>query len=135
MIATHVRVRPSTIHGYGTFIVLRAKKGQSFFSAGVPYPNLPHGGPAPIDDTYCLVDDRGQLLDLVDEARWINHSCDPNLSVSVDVEEGIATFTALRDIVPGEELSYDYSYERELPEAKLVCRCASPRCRGTMAEQ
>ena len=45
----------------------------------------------------------------------------------------------MRDIEPGEELSYDYALEIDEPitrkSRKLYeCFCGSPDCRGTMLE-
>ena len=37
---------------------------------------------------------------------------------------------ALRRILPGEELLYDYSFSPE--EAPVVCKCKSANCRGTI---
>lgn len=71
------------------------------------------------------------------DARFINHSCDPNCEA---VEEGGRIFIyAMRDIRPGEELTYDYAYARdkdttEEDEALYVCRCGAANCRGTILE-
>src|SRR6476620_1702007 len=43
------------------------------------------------------------------DARFINHSCAPNCE-AVDERKRIY-IEAIRDIVPGEELTYDYQYE------------------------
>ncbi|MFN8582995.1 MAG: SET domain-containing protein-lysine N-methyltransferase [Gemmatimonadaceae bacterium] len=69
------------------------------------------------------------------EARFINHSCDPNCDAVV--EDGRIWIESIRDIKPGEELAYDYDYrleERHSPAAKrrYPCNCRSPRCRGTI---
>ena len=69
------------------------------------------------------------------EARWINHGCDPNCE-TID-EDGRIFVYALRDIEPGEELLYDYALEIDDPitpaSRKLYeCLCGSPQCRGTM---
>lgn len=70
------------------------------------------------------------------EARFINHCCDPNCE-AVD-ENGRIFIQALRDIAPGEELFYDYGYElgsdKLTPELKKIypCHCGSPNCRGTI---
>jgi hypothetical protein len=69
------------------------------------------------------------------DARFINHSCDPNCE-AVIVNNRIY-IEALREILPGEELSYDYAYERdadaEKDEEKLyVCHCGAKNCRGTI---
>ena len=68
-------------------------------------------------------------------ARWINHSCRPNCE-AVD-DEGRIYIDAIRDIRPGEELTYDYNLildEPHTPVAKKAhpCHCGAPRCRGTL---
>ena len=53
--------------------------------------------------------DNGDVIDAAvggNEARWINHSCDPNCET---FEEGDRIFVhALRGLQPGDELFYDY---------------------------
>jgi SET domain-containing protein len=72
------------------------------------------------------------------DARFINHSCDPNCEA---VEEDDRIFIeALRDIERGEELVYDYAYEREgrmRPEWKRLyaCRCGAKKCRGMILKR
>ena len=70
------------------------------------------------------------------DARFINHSCDPNCDAVVDDVDRIWIET-IRDVEPGEELAYDYAFvlkERHTPAAKrrFPCNCGSVRCRGTM---
>lgn len=68
-------------------------------------------------------------------ARWINHSCDPNCDT---FEENKRIFVrAIRDIRPGEELTYDYAIEAGEPltralKARWPCWCGAKRCRGTV---
>ena len=69
------------------------------------------------------------------EARFINHSCDPNCDAVI--EDGRIWIEAIRDIRPGEELAYDYAYileERHTPAAKrrFPCHCGAASCRGTI---
>jgi SET domain-containing protein len=69
------------------------------------------------------------------EARFINHSCAPNCE-AVD-EKSRIYIEAIRDIAPGEELTYDYAYERDGTEDEewekvYMCRCGAPTCRGTI---
>lgn len=71
------------------------------------------------------------------DARFINHSCDPNCEV--EIEDDRVFIYALRDIAPGEELTYDYSLDVEeepTPELRQVfaCRCGAATCRGTMLD-
>lgn len=69
------------------------------------------------------------------EARFINHSCDPNCEA---VDYGGRIFIeALRDIAPGEELFYDYGYELDEPltpalKRQYPCYCGAENCRGTI---
>lgn len=68
-------------------------------------------------------------------ARWINHSCAPNCEArEID---GRVFVHALRDLLPGEELFYDYHLSldgRHTARLKreYACRCGAPQCRGTM---
>ena len=63
------------------------------------------------------------------DARWINHSCDPNYET---VEEDDRVFIdAIRDIYPGEELLYDYHMELDKP----ITESARKRTRATAAPQ
>ena len=69
------------------------------------------------------------------DARWINHSCDPNCDAVIENER--LWIETIRDVKPGEELAYDYAYEleeRHSPAAKrrYPCRCGSSKCRGTI---
>jgi SET domain-containing protein len=61
-------------------------------------------------------------------ARFINHSCAPNCEAEIDPEQHI-WIVALRDIQPGEELTFNYNYDlveyREHP-----CQCGTPACVG-----
>jgi SET domain-containing protein len=61
-------------------------------------------------------------------AERINHSCDPNL-VSRLIRGHILLFSRRR-IRAGEELTLDYRLHPKGP--KVVCRCGSPKCRGTI---
>jgi SET domain-containing protein len=61
-------------------------------------------------------------------AERINHSCDPNLKPRI-IRGHILLFSR-RAISVGEELTYDYYYRRQAP--RTICRCHSPKCRGTI---
>ena len=69
------------------------------------------------------------------DARFINHSCQPNCET--EVADGGIWIRAIRNIQPGVELTYDYSLEIERrPSRKrrdeYACRCGATTCRGTM---
>eukprot|EP00970_Alexandrium_tamarense_P002889 scaffold417_cov184-Alexandrium_tamarense.AAC.18 len=67
-------------------------------------------------------------------ARYINHSCEPNCAVHRWKVRGIirAGVFALREILEGEELSFDYQWDRKRGRAATKCYCGSDKCRGTL---
>jgi len=71
------------------------------------------------------------------DARFINHSCEPNCEVAI-VRRRVFV-EALRDIAAGEEIFYDYWYMTDdaysLEDLCRIypCRCGAPGCRGTLA--
>ena len=60
-------------------------------------------------------------------ARFINHSCSPNCES--EMRDGHILISALRDIAPGEELTFNYGYDME-DYQEHPCRCGSPTCVG-----
>lgn len=54
------------------------------------------------------------------------HSCEPNMRCDMRT----LTFTALRDIQPGEYLTMDYETTEEVLFREFYCGCGSPLCRG-----
>jgi len=69
------------------------------------------------------------------DARFFNHSCDPNCQSRI--VRGRVYLETIRDIEPGEELTYDYEIPREgesdeVAREKYPCFCGATRCRGTL---
>ncbi|MEZ5360219.1 MAG: SET domain-containing protein [Candidatus Zixiibacteriota bacterium] len=69
------------------------------------------------------------------DARFINHSCDPNCEAVC--EDGRIFIYALKNIQPGVELTFDYSYEVDEPITDELlryyqCRCQAVNCRNTI---
>jgi hypothetical protein len=86
------------------------------------------------DDKYSLILAPGIFFDMVDQTRWVNHSCEPNVVVEAGVTRqgnGWAQLQALRTIEPGEELFYDYALP---PELKERCHCGARTCRGWIVD-
>lgn len=71
-------------------------------------------------------------------SRFFNHSCDPNLLLHpVRIESVVPSlaFFARRDILSGEEITFDYSggSGNKIPSdefKKIPCRCYSMNCKG-----
>jgi hypothetical protein len=59
-------------------------------------------------------------------ARFANHSCDPNCES--DVIRGRIWIIAMKDILPGEEVTYDYNFDFD--DEPVRCRCGAAKCRG-----
>ncbi|XP_051948571.1 histone-lysine N-methyltransferase ASH1L-like [Xyrauchen texanus] len=84
---------------------------------------------------YCLNLDSGMVIDsyrMGNEARFINHSCEPNCEMqkwSVNGVYRIGLF-ALKDMNSGTELTYDYNFHSFNTEEQQVCKCGSEACRG-----
>jgi uncharacterized protein len=69
------------------------------------------------------------------DARFINHSCDPNCDTVIENER--VFIESVRDIEPGEELGYEYGLTWESTDDReelqnYACRCGAASCRGTM---
>ncbi|TNN20689.1 Histone-lysine N-methyltransferase SETD1 isoform 2 [Schistosoma japonicum] len=65
-------------------------------------------------------------------ARFINHSCQPNCYakiIMVESKKKIVIYSK-RDINVMEEITYDYKFPYE--EEKIPCQCGSSSCRGTL---
>ncbi|HZQ10041.1 MAG TPA: SET domain-containing protein-lysine N-methyltransferase [Anaerolineae bacterium] len=58
-------------------------------------------------------------------ADYVNHSCDPNAGLS-----GQIVLVAMRDIAPGEEITFDYAMSDVTDYDEFQCDCGAPNCRG-----
>jgi uncharacterized protein len=136
-----IEVRESTVHGRGVYAAQFISKGKCIieytgervsWEAAPDDPHDPH--------TFNFGLENGDVINPIiggNEARWINHSCDPNCEA---VEEDDRVFIyAMCNIQPGEELLYDYHMELDEPiteasKRKFACHCGASNCRGTMIE-
>ena len=64
------------------------------------------------------------FLDPAEPFVFANHSCEPNLGTSGELD-----FIALRPIAPGEELTFDYSLASDERPWTMACACGVPGCR------
>jgi uncharacterized protein len=129
-IDSKIRVFRSPIHGYGV-IALQDFEPHDVVAdvEGVLYREAEIK-----DDTYCLWVDDDFYLDMVDQTRWINHSCDPNSEIEADLDGqggAWARIVATRPIRAGEEITYDYGFPQELAEP---CSCGTPKCSGWIVD-
>ena len=64
-----------------------------------------------------------QDLDHIDDSELFNHSCNPNCGM-----RGQIALVAMRDIFPGEELTFDYAMA-ETYDQIFLCECGAHNCR------
>ncbi len=127
--ATGLRVIRSSIHGYGVVAT------REFFEDDVlTEVDGVHVGQVELDDDrYLLWLQDDDYLDITDQTRWINHSCDPNVWIDGGMRGGQpwAKVIALRPIRVGEELTFDYAYAMESIEP---CACGAASCKGWIVD-
>ena len=137
-------IRPSPIHGTGAFATRRIRKGTRLIEyAGERLTPSEADERYPDDDgaeqhTFLFAIDDDVVIDAGvngNDARWINHSCDPNCDAVVD--GGRIWIETIRAIAAGEELAYDYALALEEPhtpeaERRFPCHCGAASCRGTL---
>ena len=135
-------VRTSKIHGRGVFAKRPIRKGTQVIEYTGPIittkeadkvgEQLDNGHSHTmlfsIDENRVINGNKGG------DARYINHSCDPNCEA---VQDGDRIFIeALRAIKAGEEITYDYHLQvdgkiTDKVKKEYACFCGSPKCRGT----
>jgi SET domain-containing protein len=140
----YFELRPSPIQGTGVFATRDIRKGTriveylgeriSWRTADKRYDDGKMGR----HHTFLFTVDEKTCIDGAvkgNDARFINHSCDGNCETINDRKRIFVE--ARRNIARGEELTYDYAYERtpeHTPEdeALYVCRCGAATCRGSI---
>lgn len=139
-------VRHSPIHGYGVFALRKIRKGTrviEYIGERISHDvaDTRYEDKDPNDNhTFLFTVDKRTVIDggvEGNEARFINHGCDPNCE-SATVKRRVY-IGAIKTILPGEELAYDYSIQRDdddEPDVDEVfaCRCGAVACRGSMLE-
>jgi uncharacterized protein len=145
--------RLSPIHGNGVFADEAIRKGDRI----VRYKGKVRTH-AQVDEAYGELEENGHtfLFTLNDDyvidanvdgnvARWINHSCAPNCEAVLEENskgkghKDKVFIEAIRDIEPGEELTYNYGIVLDEPHtAKMKkvwgCKCGAKKCTGTMLQ-
>ena len=138
-----LEVRESAVHGTGVYAKQAIRKGRriiEYTGRIVPWKKASEQADGPHTFLFGLTNGR----DVIDpdvggnQARWINHSCDPNCE-AIEEEDGRVFIHALRNIRAGEELSYDYQLQVDEPitrtvKAENACHCGSSNCRGTILD-
>jgi len=136
-----IEVRQSGVHGRGVYTTQFIPKGMRIIEyAGerVSWEAAPDKANDPHTFNFGL--ENGDVINPEiggNDARWINHSCNPNCE-AIEEDDRIFIY-AMRNIQAGEELLYDYRMEIDEPvteaaKKKFACHCGASNCRGTMLE-
>ncbi len=149
--AKKIERRNSSIHGSGVFATAKIKKGAPIVEyKGKLFSHeeadAEHHSDIDTGHTFLFSLNEKWIINANEKgniARWINHSCAPNAIAFVHdhksgkLKKEKVIIEALRAIEPGEEITYDYGFEFEVPYTKKLlstwaCQCGAPNCIGTM---
>ena len=139
-----LRVRRSRLHGRGVFALRRIRKGTrvvEYLGERISHKEADRRYELKQENdnhTFLFIVDRSVVIDggaNGNDARFINHSCDPNCESLIDDRR--VFIEAIRTIRPGDELTYDYQIGRDKQDPPNVdeiyaCRCGAAGCRGSM---
>lgn len=134
-----LEIRRSPIHRFGVFAAEKIPAGRAVieytgrrWSRKAIYERARRMSRAALRNwAYLAVINRYWVLDGADGgsgAEFINHSCEPSLRARR--ARGHVVLFSLRAIRKGEELSWDYRFDKQCE--RVPCHCGSPRCRGTI---
>ncbi len=137
--AGRIEVGESSVHGRGVYATQFIPKGTrviEYTGQRISSESAPDDESNPHTFNFGL--ESGEVINPEiggNEARWINHCCDPNCEAIE--EDGRIFIYAIHDIEPGQELFYDYAMEIDEPiteetKRKFACHCGSSNCCGTM---
>jgi len=126
-------LRSSPIHDAGCYTTTPIKKGTRVVEYTGPRITVEEADERYLncERTYLfgLSDDK-HVIDGSGVAAFINHSCDPNCEA--DEFDARVWIIAIRDIEPGEELTYDYNLYDGEDDDPSPCTCGGENCRGTL---
>jgi uncharacterized protein len=131
-VSPKIVLRESAIGGKGLFTQERIAAGEIVidYSTGpgrmISQAAVAHMNAAGRDYDIQIDDDlffASMNSDDLEDADYINHSCNPNCGM-----RGALTIVAMRDIQPGEEITFDYCMFQS-GTYQLTCHCAQLHCR------
>src|SRR5258706_16132841 len=128
-------IRASPMQGLGAFATERIPAGERLIeytgerltpaAADARYPDVA----GERHHTFLFAIDDDVVIDAAvngNEARFINHSCNPNCDAVID--GGRIWIETIRAIEIGEELAYDYAYVLDEPHSPAAKRRFLPSC-------
>lgn len=130
---TELRVVNELI-GYGVFATTFIQKGTLVYVRDALEVRLHPGDPRSADpallpsiERYSYSDSSGDRIISWDLAKYVNHCCDANT-----LSSGYGFEIAIRDIMPGEQITDDYGLFLFDQREEMVCLCGMRNCRGSL---
>ena len=141
-----MELRRSPIHGLGAFARTDIPKGTRIIEyLGEKISNAEadrryDDDTMDVHHTFLFILNKKECIDAEfagNEARFINHSCDPNAEAFIP--RGKIWIEAIKDIPKGAEIAYDYGFEDDPKYTiedyrRYVCRCGAKNCRHTIVD-
>ena len=115
--------------GTGVFARRKINKGEPILEFTGPIISFAEAVLKGEKECYPLQIGKDRYIDLMAPGCYANHSCQPNAGIVNDT-----ILVAIRDILPGEEVRYDYSTTMDEDHFTMVCRCGSSQCRGVVTD-
>ena len=138
------KVKKSTVHGSGVFATKDIAKNQKIIQYIGEKISKKEGDRRSAEriKNYLKEKDEGSVYifelnkkydidgsPFYNQARFINHSCNPNCEV--DIIKNEIWISSIKNIKKGDELNYDYGYSFDQDDFRdHVCRCRSRNCIG-----
>jgi uncharacterized protein len=115
--------------GRGVFAARHLQPGQTILTFAGPVLAASEMLALGPDRVYALQVGPAEYMHLLPPGRYLNHSCDPNAGIVND-----RVLIALRPIVPGEEIRFDYSTAMREDHWTMECRCGEYLCRRVVLD-
>jgi SET domain-containing protein len=126
-----IQFKNSAIHGMGGFALRKIKNGEPVIEyTGEKISKAESLRRCEAENPYIFqIDDEFDLDGNVgwNPAKFINHSCAPNCEAQFF--DDMIWIMAKRDIEPGEEITFNYSYDLE-DYKEHPCKCGAANCVG-----
>ncbi|MBX9851776.1 MAG: SET domain-containing protein [Cytophagaceae bacterium] len=130
MISKKFEVKESGSLGRGLFAKKKISKGERILEFTGPIIFSEQVEKKPKDkNSYPLQIGTLEYIDLEEPGVLANHSCSPNAGIQND-----RFLVALEDILPGEEIVYDYSTTMDEDNWTLECKCGNANCRHIIGD-
>lgn len=136
---TKLEVHDSITHGKGIFASETIPQGErlAIFGGDILPIDAIKQLPPPLCEYPMQLEERfvlGCYDNEPEDTDFFNHSCAPNSGF-----KGQVFLVAMRDIAPGEEITFDYAMTISASVGSdvvfaMTCHCGAPNCRGSITE-